>query len=197
MGSKTCLLLATKLEAKPILKSVEFDSPQVMGPLEIYSSSKLDVAIIGIGPIRASVSVGFLASKNYTCWINLGVAGALKDNYRFKDIVEVGTCYSRDDVHPFDRSCDEIGFQQKGSSLITVGEAIHDDEQKQTLGKRADLVDMEGYAIALAAVKFSIDLKMLKVISDDASSDSSENVVKNIPECMQKLWNKVEFDYFK
>jgi hypothetical protein len=47
----------------------------------------------------------------------------------------------------------------------------------------------------MAAQYFSVKLKMLKVVSDDASSESHQNVVKNIPICMQKLWNKVEHDY--
>lgn len=197
MRSRICLLLATKLEAKPILSSRKWKGPILKGEMELYESEDFDLAIVGIGPVRSAVSAGFLASLDYDLWINLGVAGALSNQHSFEEVVEIAQCFSRDEIHPFDRSCDDLKLQHRGASLITVGEALHDDKEKLRLGEKADLVDMEGYAIALAAKNYSTKLKMIKVVSDDASSASHQDVIRNIPKCMQKLWNKVEHEYLK
>ena len=197
MRPKTCIVLATKLEAKPILQTCKLETSFVKGPLEVFHSDRFDLAIVGIGPVRSAISTGFLSSMDHEAWVNLGVAGSLNDDYSFKDVLEVGRCFSRDDKHPFDRSCDEILLKEDGVSLVTVGKAIHNDNDRLSLGKEADLVDMEGYSIAMSAKMFDKKLRMLKVVSDDASDQSVEQVVKNIPECMQKLWNKVEFDDLK
>jgi len=192
MSPKNCILIASKLEAKLILQTGGWSELESEFGVERFRRGRTDLAIVGIGPIQAAYSMGYLSKFCYLNWFNLGVAGSLVNQFVLGDIVKVGHCLSREDHHPFCREFDDIQIDDEKNRLLTVGTAVHDDEKRAEYSQYADLVDMEGYAIALAAKRTSVDLSIFKVISDDASDKSMASVVKNIPICMQKLWKYVE-----
>ena len=111
MKPETCFLIATRLEAKPILSSKLWQKYDEVNGIKRYRAEKADLVIIGVGPTRSAISTGWLLSQNYKNWVNLGVVGALSDEFSFCDAITIKTCLSRDDYHPFDRKIDlKVGY---------------------------------------------------------------------------------------
>lgn len=71
--------------------------------------------------------------------------------------------------------------------LLTLPFALHDPKQRDELSKKADLVDMEGYAIAHTAIWAGISVEIYKVVSDFCKKDDSQRIIKELPSYMGEL----------
>ena len=88
MSEKTniAIILATAAEASAFF---EFDSPELVRktPFKIFKCNNYILCISGIGKINAAMAVVYLVSQfDISILINLGAAGALKENINFGSV---------------------------------------------------------------------------------------------------------------
>ncbi|HNA98446.1 MAG TPA: nucleosidase [Marmoricola sp.] len=138
----------------------------------------LPVLVTGIGKTAAAIAVTTQLAQWRTqgrgldelLLVNIGSAGALHDHY--EGLHEVGV------VRNHDMNAEIIrGMGYDPEEEIEVGEGVHlasgdtfvaDPQTRTRLAQWADLVDMEGYALALTARRFGCQLRMVKHVSDQA-----------------------------
>lgn len=160
-----------------------------MGPILIvcatalearYVPPKYSVLICGIGKVEAAVSVTRYLALNpaITDVYNIGSAGALR--------AERSGIHFPSTVLNHDLSVDillEMGYPAVGQHKIDGGDGtilatgdsfISDTAVRDRLAERADLVDMEGFAIAAACIAAGVRCRLIKHVSDSADAAATD-----------------------
>ncbi|SFV77575.1 hypothetical protein MNB_SUP05-10-542 [hydrothermal vent metagenome] len=70
------------------------------------------------------------------------------------------------------------------SLVLTTGDQFINDGSN--IANNADIVDMEGFAVAYVADKYNIPITMIKGISDDANSSSEKELFENLNMAMDQ-----------
>ncbi|ALG85459.1 nucleosidase [Gordonia phthalatica] len=138
-----------------------------------------DLLITGIGKVRAASAVARrLALGDYRRVVNIGTSGALRDGR--------SGLFTPSRAIEHDISAAELaamGFHQPdeweipggdGSVLATGDTFVSDPVYRDRLARRADLVDMEGSAIAAVCADFAVPLRLVKVVSDNADDSAMD-----------------------
>lgn len=153
----------------------------------------LPVLLTGVGKVHAAMSVTRLlaAGPLPSEIINLGTAGALHPGLR--GTYEV----SRVLQHDFDSvAIHSLTGQTFGAPLDLAGPGpvlatgdvfVSDPALRSALATRADLVDMEGYAVASAAVAHGVGVRIIKHVSDDADGDAGASWTTTVDTCARAL----------
>jgi len=152
------------------------------------------VLVTGVGKLRAATAVtGLLLQAGApSVVINIGTAGALRPG--FTGIHEVASVLQ----HDFDDATfyDLLG-QHFGAPLLlgdtrdydaplpspvlaTGDHFIAGGRERAALAKRADLVDMEGYAVVAACRGLRVPVRVVKLVSDDADEDAATTWVDSL-----------------
>jgi len=140
---------------------------------------RLPVLITGPGKVCAATAVAStLAASRPSAVINIGTAGALRSGV--DGIHDVGTVIQ----HDFDdeaiaallgRSYGapiELRGDGAGLVLATGDRFVSGGDLRDRLAGHADLVDMEGYAVAAAARAAGVPVRLVKLVSDEADEDA-------------------------
>lgn len=144
----------------------------------------LPVLITGIGKTAAAIALAAQLSHWLTLshkledlvLLNVGSAGALHDHY--EGLHEVGAVRNHDMNAEIIKS---MGYDPEEE--IELGNGVHlasgdtfvaDPDTRARLAQWADLVDMEGYAVALTARRFGCSLRMIKHVSDQADEGAMD-----------------------
>ena len=132
-----------------------------------------DLLITGIGKVRAASAVTRrLALGDYRRVVNIGTSGALRDG---RSGLFTPSRVIEHDISVADLAA--MGYRQPdewevpggdGSVLATGDMFVSDPAHRERLGRRADLVDMEGAAVVQVCASFSIPVRIVKVVSDNA-----------------------------
>ena len=92
-----CWVIALRAEAIPIIEAFKMKILDNQSLFPIYANETTGHALIisGVGSIKSAAAATFLKNylqiKNYTAWINLGIAGLLqRSNWR-----HISSCKSR------------------------------------------------------------------------------------------------------
>jgi adenosylhomocysteine nucleosidase len=139
------------------------------------------VLITGVGKLRAATAVTALLLQGGppSIVINIGTAGALRPG--LTGIHDVASVLQ----HDFDDSMFyELLGQHFGAPLLVIPSPeegpltrpilatgdrfIAGGRERTALAKRADLVDMEGYAVVAACRGLRVPVRVVKLVSDDA-----------------------------
>lgn len=140
--------------------------------------------ITGIGKVRAAtvLSRELSAAENgaapaVTGVVNIGTAGAL--HVRHAGLFIPSTVIEHDISSVALRSMgydivDTYTFDGDGTVLATGDTFIADPAVRDELAQRADLVDMEGAALAHVCAAFGVDLTLVKVVSDSADEQAMD-----------------------
>jgi adenosylhomocysteine nucleosidase len=141
----------------------------------------LPVLITGLGKINVAISLTeTLASSTSmpASIVNLGTAGALQDGRSgiqvVREVIE----------HDFDTellaSLTGEFFRgpltltdADGVTLATGDTFVSDTGTRAKLASHADLVDMEGYAVAAVAAEFGIPARVIKHVSNEANESAT------------------------
>jgi adenosylhomocysteine nucleosidase len=145
----------------------------------------------GIGKINAAQATAFgISVFNPSSVVNIGLCGSLKtDLYHIGDMVSVCSLFQHDFYIPFkgkefdslfdiidlDISATAANSELSGYSVVKLatGDSFIDNkDSKHELSQIADVVDMEGYAIARTCQIFKKKLMMYKVVSDGSDERS-------------------------
>jgi len=154
------ILFATGMEAHPFIEKGVPDD--------------VVLRISGMGMPAAHATTKELIEKHgCTTIINAGVCGAL-DNQ-----LERGSVHRVSSVDIEGESC-PVSVEKKGLRLMSVEAPVFEPARKTELSKRADLVDMEGYAVACVCETHKIPCILIKGITDFGDEEGKADIKKNI-----------------
>jgi adenosylhomocysteine nucleosidase len=147
-------------------------------------SAGAPVLHVGVGKVQAAATLAHhlaTVGRDVDLVVNLGTAGGLREQ-RIGDIVEVARVHQ----HDFDQPgvsrfvgrelpggpLDLTGPPGATGRLATGDRVILDPTDRERLARDADVVDMEGYAIAAVGAAFGVDVWITKAVSDAADGDA-------------------------
>jgi adenosylhomocysteine nucleosidase len=158
-----------------------------------YLDDRLPVLLTGIGKINAATALtrALMSGPKPSVVINLGTAGALRPG--LAGAHEIGEVIQHD--LDADLLCRMTGRQHAqpirlagpGAVLATGDVFVSDEQARERLADRADLVDMEGYAIAWAASVAGVPARLIKHVSDTAGDSASVTWPESVDRCAQDL----------
>jgi adenosylhomocysteine nucleosidase len=141
-----------------------------------YVPAGVEVVITGLGKTAAAVATArALARMNNLDdleVINLGTAGALKDG--LEGLHQPGTVLNHDINADAVRALgydpqERLTLPSGDDSVLASGDVfVTDPAVRSRLAAKADLVDMEGYAVAYTAQHFGVPVRLVKHVSDNA-----------------------------
>lgn len=143
-----------------------------------------DVLITGIGTLNAAMALTEALTRGPlpARVVNIGTAGSLIDGHG--GVFEIREVLK----HDFETSAvEQITGREFPNTLalgtpsgllptarLATGDSfINDSARRAQLARRADLVDMEGYAIAKVCQHFGVPVTLLKQVSDNADESST------------------------
>ena len=154
--------------------------------------SELPVLVTGPGKVNAAIAVAsILAETTPTRVVNLGTAGALRDGMHGTHVIGSVWQHDFDDAAIFGLSGLHFGepvhLNESGPRLVTGDQFIADDVTRARLAQTADLVDMEGYAVARAAVTAGVPVTLVKQVSDRADAAAGTSWRQTVDACAEIL----------
>lgn len=191
---KILIVFATLEEAVAVIEKLS--AKAVTSYRFVFDSGT--ILVTGIGPFATACAL----EKYYSgegCIINIGLAGALCSKYLIGTLYPIVLCKKRV-WHPrgslaVQRSAAYALFENielplfsscplsdDGAVLITTDIPAYGAD---ALG--ADLVDMEGYAVARFAQQRAVTCYLYKIVSDYCSEKSSQEIQKRMPQLVEAI----------
>ncbi len=158
----------------------------------VHLNDDFPLLLTGIGKVNAAVAVArVLASHRPSEVVNLGTAGALKPGIKGTHEISRVIQHDLDGVaiealigRPTGRSFD-LGHE--GPILATGDVFVSAEGVRAALAAHADLVDMEGYAVAAAARAAGVPVRLVKHVSDTADEEAAMTWKDSIEACARDL----------
>jgi len=152
----------------------------------------LPILVMGVGKISTARSLTFALSRSTpSCVWNLGTAGALKPGLAGTHVI------GRVIQHDFDSEAllhligrvfaAPIDFSTSGPVLATGDAFVSGGPERRRLERLADLVDMEGYAVAEVCRELGVKCKLVKDVSDGACNSAAKSWRESVDECASRL----------
>lgn len=140
------------------------------------------VVITGIGKTAAAVAtartLAGLGRLDDVVVVNLGTAGALRDGLTglHEPVAVLNHDISADAIRTLGHDPRErLTLRSGAGPVLASGDLfVSDPVVRDELARRADLVDMEAYAVAYACAEFGVPLRVLKHVSDNADEGALE-----------------------
>ncbi|RIV39721.1 nucleosidase [Micromonospora radicis] len=157
-----------------------------------HLDSDLPVLLTGMGKVNAAAALAatLAGGPAPSTVVNLGTAGALHPGWTGTH--EVGTVLQHDLDTEFIRRLtgQTVGAPLAlgdGPVLATGDQFIADDAARAALAARAQLVDMEGYAVASTARRFGLPVRLVKQVSDEAGAGADRTWQESVDDCARLL----------
>ena len=151
----------------------------------------LPLLVCGPGKVNAALGVSrLLAGTRPSEVINLGTAGALRDGLHGTHQVGHVSQHDFDEKALLALTGRDFGAPLalgEGPRLTTGDTFVADSVTRARLAEQADLVDMEGYAIASAAVLAGVPVRLVKHVSDDGDERAARSWSESVEACAEKL----------
>ena len=162
-----------------------------------YLDTSLPVMLTGVGKVNAALAL----AKALSCGpvpsrvVNLGTAGALRPGLSGLHMVRTvlqhdvdtdtlqkltGVAYGA----PIELSTDD---GDDGVVLASGDAFVADTTARGLLATRADIIDMEGYALAAVAADAGVPLTMLKHVSDEADEHAAQSWLESVAASAREL----------
>lgn len=177
-------------------RTISPDLPLLVVALEEEAThlhvSELPILVTGAGKVNAAIAVSsILAEASPTRVVNLGTAGALHDGMAGTHVIGTVVQHDLDDAALFALSGLHFGepvqVASEGARLVTGDLFVSDADTRARLAQVADLVDMEGYAIARAAVHAGVPVTLVKEVSDNADETAGRSWRETVDDCAERL----------
>lgn len=145
-----------------------------------YVPQECALLVTGVGKTAAASAVAAAlavhpAPQEVTV-LNVGTAGALRDGLAGLHLpgVVLNHDISADALRAIGLDPrDELAVHDGDGSVLATGDVfVSDPAVRDALAARAHLVDMEGYAVAYAALAAGARVRMVKHVSDDADESA-------------------------
>jgi len=154
---------------------------------------ELPILVTGVGKVNAAIAVStILGAHRPSSIVNLGTAGALRDGVTGTHVISTVIQHDLNDAAIYDLVGIHFGAPMEfeagdGTVLATGDRFISKPEVRERLAKDADLVDMEGYAVARAAQWAGIPVTLVKEVSDQAGEQAAKSWSETLDECSASL----------
>ena len=199
-SKKIAIICAMHEEASIIIDKLNLkelrEASLVQGQVvTIFENDDLVLIECSIGKVAAGFATHYVITNfNPEVIINIGVAGAVNQSFNPGDVFFVKKVFQHDVYVPGDNYQDKFYARIEGevpeisdvkSVVLATGDQFIDDITKvEELSKKADLVDMEGYAVAYTAEKFNTKTILIKAVSDKADFSAKESFEENLDKAM-------------
>lgn len=192
------MILATRTEAQPLLELLGARK-LADEPFETYrfaASGRRPGGVIAIsgtgGPLAGRAAKYLIVERGATVVINVGVCGALSDSLKVGQLLAITETIDGDlaiSAGTAERhECDDgIWSGLPTGRLASVGEGVFQEDRRRALARCADVVDMEGDAVARLCRQHDVRCHMLKGVSDLANHTGPEDIQTNIAEVSSQL----------
>ena len=184
------IVAALKTELLPLIKFFNIDQIKSIGSGTLYYNRKLHLLQTGIGMNNARVMLSeYLETYHPERILNIGTAGALNPEVVIGSVMQVEIILNK----TFDKIYTELlspgSVYLKKAALLTMSRAVLDQKRKEKLfnNYKADLVDMEAFALAGIAAAKNIRLSCIKVVSDNADNNASIDFKNNYRDAVKCL----------
>ena len=184
------IVAALKTELLPLIKFFNIDQIKSIGSGTLYYNRKLHLLQTGIGMNNARVMLSeYLETYHPERILNIGTAGALNPEVVIGSVMQVEIILNE----TFDKIYTELispgPVYLKKAALLTMSRAVVDQKRKEKLfnNYKADLVDMEAFALAGIAAAKNIRLSCIKVVSDNADNNASIDFKNNYKDAVKCL----------
>jgi len=151
----------------------------------------LPILVTGVGKICAASSLAAVLSRQRPSRIiNLGTAGALREGLTGTHVVGRAIQHDFDGETVFSLTGVHFGEPIEfgpGPVLASGDVFVSGGEARRRLAAQADLVDMEGYAVARVARDFGLQATLVKEVSDEAGADAGRNWREALDACAERL----------
>jgi adenosylhomocysteine nucleosidase len=168
-------------------------APRRGGPLVVVAvreeaqafAGRLPTLVTGVGKVRAATATTWAVLTHAPGLVlNVGTAGALRPHGVGPDEVAHGVVHEVGTVHQHDLDGAAIAaivgedpapplhLSDSGIVLVTGDRFIASPTARDRLAQVAHLVDMEGYAVAAAAQRLGVAVRLAKTVSDDAGHEA-------------------------
>ncbi|MGF1429365.1 nucleosidase [Kitasatospora sp. LaBMicrA B282] len=159
-----------------------------------HLGTDLPVLLTGIGKVNAAAALATVLASGPrpTEVVNLGTAGALRAGLDGK-IHQVATVLE----HDLDTSVLAALTGRSQGGPLTVAEAgltlatgdlfVSEPGARARLAELADLVDMEGYALASVAQRVGVPVRLVKYVSDQAGEGADRAWRDSVDDCARHL----------
>lgn len=142
--------------------------------------SRATVVVTGVGKVAAATAASWVCLEHRpSTLLNVGTAGALRPDVAHGMVHEIGAVIQHDlDGRAIAALLGEdpsprLELAGQGPVLATGDRFIASPAERDALAGHADLVDMEGYAVAAVAARLAIPVRLAKTVSDDAGHDAA------------------------
>ena len=201
------LIFATMSEAKPFLTLSRAVEVVQRSPLRIYQvpdQPLLLAAVSGIGKVAAAVACCALIREYGASEIlNAGACGALQPGSHFVPgrLLCITSAVEADHevlgCQPEPLISDgRMDWDLPAARLVTNDRPVFDSGRKKALSAMADLVDMEGAAIARVAAMYHTPWSMIKGVTDAAGTDGRKTLKQNLTTVSEALgrflWDQMQ-----
>ncbi|RKE21602.1 nucleosidase [Streptomyces sp. TLI_171] len=179
-----------------LIGTVDPDRPLLVVALPeeaAYFDGGLPVLLTGMGKLNAAAALATVLGRGErpSGIVNLGTAGALKPG--LGGTHEIARVLQHDLDTPLleqltGRPMDgPIDLAPAGPVLATGDRFVSADADRDLLARSADLVDMEGYAIATVARRAELPVRLVKHVSDAAGDGALRSWQESVDECARLL----------
>ncbi|MFJ9777463.1 nucleosidase [Kitasatospora sp. NPDC101157] len=159
-----------------------------------HLDDRLPVLLTGIGKVNATAALATVLAQGErpSEVINLGTAGALRPGWEgIHHVVQViqhdlnsealraltGRSYG-----------DPLVVGRGDGPVLATGDLFVDSPAaKERLAEHADLVDMEGYAVAAVAHRAGVPVRLVKYVSDEAGDGAAHTWRESVDDCARHL----------
>lgn len=153
--------------------------------------SSLPILVTGVGKVCAASSLAAVLSRQRPARIiNLGTAGALRDGFLGTHVIGTVMQHDFDDEAIFALTGKRFGepIELGSGPVLASGDAfVSGGEKRELLASRAELVDMEGYAIARVSRQFGLPVTLVKEVSDSAGENAGQSWTEALDACAERL----------
>ena len=197
MPNMIALLVATLNEAQPLLDLLKAEQ-QLNQPFPAYGYPGGLIVISGMGPESAAKAADY-AIRNCGAKkvINFGICGALAGSLKPGDLCRVMTTIEGDAILQsgnapfFPLLTHEAWKHFAPARLASVTKPVFGGAPRQRLAAHADIVDMEGHAVAQAARRQGVPCYLLKGVSDLADESGRDHLIQNLTRVSEVLAQEV------
>lgn len=174
---------------------ISLDRPLLVVALEEEAShlhvSELPILVTGVGKICAASSLAAILSRQRPSrLVNLGTAGALREGLRGTHVIGRVIQHDFDDETIFGLTGTHFGgpIELGSGPVLASGDVfVSGGTAREQLVLRADLVDMEGYAVAKVARDFGLPVTLVKEVSDGAGEGAARSWQESLDYCAERL----------
>ncbi|MFD0276808.1 nucleosidase [Kitasatospora sp. NPDC127111] len=180
-----------------LMGTISADRPLVVVAVReeaAYLGDRLPVLLTGIGKVNSAAALATVLARGAhpSEVLNLGTAGALRPGWEGTHTVTQVIQHDLDSPALFELTGRTYGAplvvgKGEGPILATGDLFVSSAAARDRLAEHADLVDMEGYAVASVAHRAGVPVRLVKHVSDEAGDGAVHTWREAVDDCARHL----------